>query len=495
MTVDLVIKDGKVVTPRGLFPGGVAVDDGVIVAVGGNEHLPPANVTLNAQDKLILPGVIDPHTHPGKREFATDIRTETSSATIGGVTTMGAIIKSTRMGEWVDVPQGIPSYKQSFPSAKEAVDANSTIDVYFNFAIVTDEQANEIPYYAKEFGVTSFKFYVGYMGGDKSTRRAGLGDWCSRLGFPDGFDDGTVYLGFENIAKVGPPCIAHIHAENMGMSRIFFDRIFRAGRNDLAGWADRSPGICEAAHIRTYAYFAKITGTPIYVVHLNSLEGLDEIRRARAEGIQIFAETCPQYIWIATDDDPPGVWGKSSPPLRDKNTADGLVKALADGDIFCMGTDHCPNLQENHMGGELIPPDSVGIFRSASQSGIQTLLPSMLNYGVNTGVLSIERLVEICCKNPAYAAGLYPQKGALKVGSDGDILVVDTKLTKKVTAETIHAPYLAFFRERNLTGWPTVVTVRGEVVMQDNEIVGKPGHGKYLGRLLGDQQVANLDPS
>ncbi|MBI4258553.1 MAG: amidohydrolase family protein [Thaumarchaeota archaeon] len=487
MPVDLVIRDGYVVTPEGVFLGGVAIDRERIVAVGGNANLPAADRTIDAKGQLILPGVVDPHTHPGKRDFEADIRSESQAATTGGVTTMGAIIKSTRMGKYVDVPSGIPSYKEAFPKAKEAVDKSSAVDMYFNFAIVTDEQAQEIPYYAKEFGVTSFKFYLGYMGGDKTTRRAGLGDWCSRLGFPEGFDDGTVFLGFENIGKMGPPCIAHIHAENLAIGRIFYGRVFREGRRDLQAWSERSPGVCEAFHIRAYSYLSKVTNAPLYVVHLNTLEGLGEVLRAKAEGINIIAETCPQYIWISTSDNPPGVWGKSSPPVRERHVAEGLIGALKDGHIFCMGTDHCPNLQDSHMGWDMIPPSSIGVFRGASSSGMQTLLPSMLHYGVRNARLSMEHVVQVCCKNPAYAAGLYPKKGALCVGSDADVIVVDPKLTRKVTPETIHSPYLAFFRERELTGWPTLTLVRGEVVMRDGEVVGKPGHGKYVERKLGHQ--------
>lgn len=487
LSVELVLKNGRIVTPEGIFPGGVAINEGKIVVVAGDPNLPVGDRTIDVGGKHILPGVVDPHTHPGKRDFATDIQNESSVATIGGTTTMGAIIKSSRMGSgWSNDPPRQVSYKETFPAAKKAVEDGAVIDIFYNFAIATDEQALEIPFYAKEYGVTSYKFYLGYMGGNRITRRRGLGLFASRLGIPDGFDDGTIYLGFESIGKLGPPCMAHIHAENTFIARVFFKRILKEGRGDMAGWSAISPGWLEAIHIRNYAYLAKITGASLYVVHINSAEGVDQVLKAKADGTEIYAEANPQHLWIDETQDPPGMYGKLTPPIRDRANNDKLVSALRDGNIFCMGTDHVPSMPDDNVGPGFITED-MEVYRGAGGIGMQTHLPSMLSEGVNKGRLSLERTVEVCCKNSAWAAGLYPKKGALIAGADGDVVVVDMKLTKKVTQETIQSKFNAFFRERELTGWPVMTILRGNIVFEDGQITGKPGTGKYLPRKLGSQ--------
>jgi dihydropyrimidinase/dihydroorotase len=202
--------------------------------------------------------------------------------------------------------------------------------------------------------------------------------------------------------------------------------------------------------------------------------------------VNIIAEANPQHLFVSSSDDPPGDWGKLTPPIRDRETAAKLVEAVRDGRIQCMGTDHVPSLPEDNVGPGFITED-MKVYRGAGGIGMQTLLPAMLSEGVNRGRLSLERVVEVCCKNPAWAGGLYPKKGALVPGSDGDIAVVDLKLKKTVTPETIKSPFNAFFRGRELTGWPVLTVLRGNVVMEDGEIVGKPGGGQYLARKLGSQ--------
>jgi len=268
--------------------------------------------------------------------------------------------------------------------------------------------------------------------------------------------------------------------------------MYMDGRAGLREWAARSPGFCEAIQIRTYSYLAKVTGCPISVVHLSSFEGLEEVVRARDEGVKIVAETTPQYLWITVDDDPPGVWGKVTPPIRDKENAAKLLQGLSAGKISYMGTDHVPLSREQLVGGELMPPDDTEVIKGLGLIGMPTLLPSMLSEGVNKGRLTLSKVVEVCCRNPAYWSGLYPKKGAIMVGSDADLLLVDMKLTKKVTPETLHSPYASFFTDWELTGWPVLTMLKGNTVMEDGKVVGKPGAGAYLRRQLGAQTYPAL---
>ncbi|MBI2183599.1 MAG: amidohydrolase family protein [Thaumarchaeota archaeon] len=484
-TVDLVVKNGRVVTEGGIFHGGVAIDRGKIICVGSDIHLPSADRVIDAKENYVMPGLIDPHTHPGKRDFFTDVRNESLVGAVGGITTMGAIVKSSRMGVgWTDKSPTPVSYRKVFPAMKDELNKVLGIDLYFNFAIVTDEQAREIPLYAKEYGVTSFKFYLGYMGGDAASRKAGLGNFSSRLGLPDGFDDGTVYLGFKKIAETGPPCIAHIHAENMPIVRIFFEEIMKEGRCDLAAWNRRSPPFCEAHHIHSYSYLAKITGCPLYVVHLSTAEGLDEVVKAKNDGVRIVAETGPQWLIIDSHDDPPGSLGKVNPPIRDSRAHEALWWGLKGGHVKCLGTDHVPNLPDQCHGDLLVTPDTE-IFKGTGAVGMQTMFPAIFTYGVLGGKISLEELVNSCAANNAKAAGLYPMKGTLSPGADGDVVVMDPKTPKKVDESTIHSKANAFFRGRELRGWPVTTILRGQMVFDGGEITGKPGVGHYLPRTLG----------
>lgn len=477
------------VLESGVFNGGVAINDGRIYSIGSDHGLPQASQTIDAEGNFVMPGLIDPHTHPGKRDFLTDVQNESLVASVGGVTTMGAIVKSSRMGEgWNDRPPEPASYNDVFPPILERLPQILGIDLYFTYAIVTDEQAREIPSYVRNMGVTSFKFYLGYMGGDSVTRRAGLGNFSSRLGFSEGFDDGTVYLGFREIGRLGPPCIAHIHAENMYLTRVFFEEIDKSGRPDMTFWHRRSPPITEAFHIHTYSYLARATNCALYVVHISSAEGYQELIRAREAGTKIVGETGPQWLSIDCGDDPPGSLGKVNPPVRDSRAHDALWKGVASGQIECIGTDHVPNMPDQCHGDLLVTPE-VTTFKGTGAVGMQTMFPAIFTYGVLQGRLSLETLVKACTANNARAAGLYPKKGSLSPGADADVVIFDPKLKKRVTSEVIQSPANAFFRDRELYGWPTTTILRGKVVFSEGHIVGKPGTGVYLKRSLASEHT------
>jgi len=214
MAVDCVVRNGKVVAPGGGFSGGVAIEKGLIVAVGRDEALPSGREVIDARGKLITPGFIDTHTHQGLwHPFQPEIRGQSTFAALGGVTTFVGTDKVTRIGQpyrEFSTPKDVVAYHEMYETGKRAVNENAVVDFAFTFACLTDEHARELPSIVSDLGVTSFKFYIGSLSGDADR-------WSSKLGAPAmGFNDGTMYLGFEQLGKVGRPAIAMIHAHHPG---------------------------------------------------------------------------------------------------------------------------------------------------------------------------------------------------------------------------------------------------------------------------------------
>lgn len=501
--VDTVVKNGRIVTPEGTIAGGVAIDDGKIVALSTDVGLPEADQTIDAQENFVIPGFIDPHTHQGNfHPFAEDVYTDSYLAAQGGVTTFIGIDKATNLYTTKEfkTPEDVVSYKDVFDKSVRIVEQNSIVDFTFTFPILRNEHVDEISYYMTEYGVTSFKFYSGYWG---LARRKGGDKWKERLGsiYVD-LDDGTMFSGFREIAKMGPPGMALVHAENHGVIRVLRSEVMKEGGNDLVVWEKRSPSYVETMDVREAATYAKLTGCCLYGVHLSSIESVNEIKEARLNGIKAVAETTPYYLLLNYKDDPPGIYGKTHPPIRSEENRIALWNALAKGDIHCVGTDHCSITREEKENfalsvikagfSEQIPgqrkegePNTVWSIMPG-WTGIESFLPSMLSEGVNAGRVTINRIVEVCSRNTAIAFGLYPKKGVLSIGSDADLVIVDLKKKKKVEAQPFprksNDVTYNVFEGRELQGWPILTMVRGEIVMQNGEVTGKPGTGRYQKR-------------
>ena len=471
--IETVVKNGKIVTAEGIITGsGIGIDKEKIVAIANENELPPAKRVIDAQGNYIMPGVLDPHTHPGPyRPFDQDIASESKSAAAGGVTSKLGIMKVTRMGQKfkeISEPKDVVPFAKVFPLARKIVDELSTIDVGFTLAVQSDQHAAEIPQFARASGVTSFKFYVGYKDATK---------WTAMIGLPTTWDDGTLYYGMESIAKIGG--VACFHAENNMINRILTERVMKSGKKNLAAWEDRSPDFAEAYDINRVAYLARLLGTRIYPVHVSSGMGLDECKRAKDLGTNLIAETCPHYLMVSKFADPPGELAKVNTPVRDKKNHEALWKGVQNGDIDCIGSDHVPCYRRNiYVKGD--------IWKSkAGFPSIALILPLMLSEGVNKGRISFPRLVEIMCKNTAKTFGLYPKKGAIQVGSDADLVVVDLRKEDRVSYKKLHSDSdVSIYEGKLVKGWPILTMLRGEIIYKDGKIIGKP-RGRYLARKVG----------
>jgi len=458
--VEMLIRGGKVVYPSGIIETDIAVAGGRIVGLGQDEVLPRGVRVIDAEGLHVFPGIIDPHVHlqTFQDPFDVNVRTETRNAAIGGVTTMIPML--------LNREDASVSFLEYFPWARQAVEEGSVIDAAFSAVVGTDRQIDELPRMARECGISSWKFYMAYTQ-----------DEAAVFGII-AVDDAQFLRGLAAVAEIGRPARAMVHAENMSIIHNLKAKYIEDGRTDLKAWTDARPDTAEEEATRRAIWYTKQTKSRLYIVHMTIGRGVKWVREARAEGVDVIAETCPHYLVLTKyDNDKVGSLGKVNPPLRDKDSQDLLWAGLQEGSVTCLGSDH----------STVVPkPDKVrtSIWDAVPGfPGMGMLLPIMLSQGYHNDLLSLEQICGILCRNNAQVYGLYPRKGAIQVGSDADFALVDLESERVVTPSYMQsAADWGLYDGWNLKGWPTMTIVRGEVVMDAGEIVGSPSHGIYLPR-------------
>lgn len=378
------------------------------------------------------------------------------------------------------------SFNHAFPTARDILNSTSHVDAYLTYMLETDEQANEIPEYAESHGVTGYKLYL------QTRSLKGMSDdsdsnWPSRrAGLGAGIDDGTVFLVMEQAAHLGYPAMVHIHPENWEIGRVFEERLRAAGRTDFAAWTDRSPDFLEAQHIRAYAYMAQQTPgrVPLYIQHCTTPLSFEEVVRARAEGVEIFAQTGPAWLWGEG-----GFAWRINVPLRRRENVEALWVALADGVVDVVGSDHVVGWEPASY--EQMYDPNIWNCRTGF-SRVELFLPVLLSEGVNKGRITLERLVQVSCENPARTSGLWGKKGSLLPGFDADMVIVD--LGREVTVGKEHINTRtgwSVMEGHRFTGWPVKTILRGRVIAEwaddspGMRPVGEP-LGRYLPRTLSE---------
>jgi dihydropyrimidinase len=457
---DLVISGGRVVSEHGIREASIAVAGGRIVAVGDRAVMPSAARTIDVEGQHVFPGVVDPHVHlqTFANRFDINVKTESKSAAVGGVTTIIPTL--------LNREDATLSFLDHFPWCKEAVDKYATIDVAFSAVIGSTQQIRELPRMATELGITSYKFYMAYTQ-----------DEASVFGI-NAMDDGQVLEGLRTIREIGYPAMMMVHAENMTIIHKLKGEYIAAGRNDLKAWTDARPDIAEEEATRRAIWYAKETGSRLYIVHMTIGRGVDWVREAQAKGVNVIAETCPHYLVLTKfDNDRVGHLGKVNPPLRDLENQEKLWEGVRNGAITCVGSDH----------STIVPrPDKLqkDIWTAVPGfPGSGMLLPIMLSEGYHKGRVSLEKISAVLATNNARVYGLYPQKGAIEVGSDADFAIVDLDEKRVVTPEYMQSfADWGLYDGWELTGWPTMTIVRGEVVVDHGKVVGREGYGRYLPR-------------
>lgn len=468
MAHDLILKNGVIVTPAGPIRGGIAVDDGRIVTVGDSGALGTATREIDLDGRVVLPGLMDPHVHFGFGDdigddtMAEDFRHNSKDCLIGGVTT----IATTTM-------TGRDPLTQLFDRALRAAEGKSYCDYKITSIVGARSQIADIPKVAAQGGV-SFKFFTGYIG----AQAEGFGI------DPSGITPDFFYEAGEALARAGSPAFAAIHAEDPYVRGILVDRLRKeTGRQDhpLIAWAESSPDFAESLQIYTFGLVAQRVGIPLYPVHISSTYTVDTIERMRVGGANIVGETLALFLNTTAEEmDAAGMGGKAKiqPPIRHAEDRERLWQALREGSISTVGTDSLT--YSSRYKEQDFWECRVGVNVQFADT-----LPLMWNEGIHKGRLDLTTLAKVLSENSARRYGLYPVKGAIAVGSDADLVVVDpdreiTLGTERYRGTTDYS----LWQGRRVRGAPVMTFLRGTLVMQDGEItVDEPG-GKHLDRVL-----------
>ena len=445
---DLVVRRGILVIPGvGRVAADVGIADGRIATIGESLSGRAAE-SYDAAGKVVLPGIVDPHVHIGNElSFEIEAETETRAAVLGGVTTIGIFLRSLE-----------DSYFDHLPAFRRAMDERSYVDSIFHPQIFTEQQIAELPAYAEQFGIRSFKFYMSGM-----------------PGIVKSVTDDVLLDGFRQVASLGPDAIVCVHCETGALIDQARERL-KASKPDgtLADWEHAHPAEAEALAIQTAVYLAKIAGAHLYVVHLSSRQGLEVVRACRREGARFTVETTSPYLGISSDD-ANGFLAKMVPPVRTPEHRVALWEGLRDGTIETVGTDNTSRALATKR-------PQAGLH--GSRPGLPVLgthLPALLHFGRLHGV-PLEVLVDRACRAPARIYGIYPRKGTIAVGSDADLVVVDLDAERPVRAEDLNGMSdFSPFQGKVLRGWPVATVKGGRIVARDGKIVVPPS-GRYIPR-------------
>ena len=467
---DLVIKNGLVCTENDMIRGGLAIKDGIIVMIGPDVLLPDAEKVYDAKENLIFPGIIEPHCHPGNdlgakdvELYRKDVYTESRSAAQGGITTICA------MG----MPWGKP-LKQKMDDASYSVGDNAWTDMRFYLSPYTQEQFDEIDYIVKERGVTMFKLLLGYRGDNALT-----------VGIPrEGFDTGLMYKAFEAIAKAGG--VAMVHNEDPAITEITTQRTKDdyevVHGNYLKAFSKAQPGFAEAVDLCKSAYIANEVDCPLYCVHTAAKETVDQIQYFQGKGFDITCETCVPYLVFSCDDDRCfdneefNRMAKVGPPIHEKADQDRLWLGINDGTVDTLGTDHVAYIKESKLDRKTFWDATIGSGDCMSRS-----LELMLTEGINKNKCSIDSLRKIMSENVAKAFNMYPRKGALKLGADGDVVIIDLHKTGVIDHNDSESNHCGCeFDGMETKGAAIATFVRGNLVAENFEIVGDAPHGEEI---------------
>lgn len=448
VTVDLVLENAHIVFPAiGVRRGSIAVKDGKILAVLTDGESLETRRTIDCTGKWVLPGAIDAHTHFG---FGTDddFRTETRGAAWGGTTTALSFFRAKDLAA-------------AFPDELARSSEASYIDYGYHFGITDHSHVDGIDRFVDEFGVSSFKLYLMYKGAAGAAQ-----------GFTE-IDDGLLFHAMEKVASV-PGALLSVHCENTEVVPYLRQKVMAAGGEGLVAWDEQSPDYLEAENVHRVAYFSKVTDCPVNIVHLSSSEALAEARRHHGENHpNLHVETCPHYLSLTRDSEC-AVLGKVGPPLRRSHDVDDLWEGIREGLIDTIGSDHVARKRSTKE--TTIWDASMGL------PGTGLILPILIHEGVHRRGIPIETIAAVTSSNVArqyHIAG----KGEITPGFDADLVVIDPELERTIDATELHS-YADYSPYEGMTtrGWPVMTVLRGQVIVEDGELLGDAGQGRFLSR-------------
>ncbi|MDH3312740.1 MAG: amidohydrolase family protein [Nitrosopumilus sp.] len=462
MTYDTVITDSHVILPQGMVDKNIIIDEGKIV--GLIHDTPACDNKINGKGLISVPGPIDTHVHYGVYSPINEAaKTESHAAAIGGITTM---MRMLRLGD---------PFTKSLQAQLDAASKSHYVDYAIHASIFTKDQINEMNFCVDK-GITSFKIYMNLGGEIGHVYMDMPPDSSDLVAAQVDVTDEIVEQTVKKAASLGCPVL--VHAEDYESCGCGIKTAKEKKQDGLHAWSEsRSPEF-EAKAIKTVSKFGRDYGCVIYFVHIGSKRALEQIEEERKLGTKIFVETCPHYLTLSYEKQQ-GYLAKVMPPIRSEKDSKAVWSALSNNFINTIGTDHVANQLKLKLGGDDVWSALAGF------PGIGTVLPILLNDGVNQNRITLEQFVKFTSQNAAQIFEMYPQKGTLDKNSDADITMIDLKKEKKVTSDLFggFSDYIVY-EGRNLKGWPVKTIVRGEIVADNFEVIGKLGHGKLVERKI-----------
>jgi dihydropyrimidinase len=456
-TFDLMIRGGTIATASDVFQADIGIRDGRIVQIG--ERLAGDGPVIDANGKYVLPGGIDSHVHISQPSgdgivMADDFESGTRSAIFGGNTTVMPFCLQEK---------GRPM-REALNAYHALAEGSCYTDVSFHL-IVSDPTdtllGQELPALAAD-GYASLKVFMTYEG--------------LRL------NDAEILKTLDVARSTGATVM--VHCENEDAIRFLIARHEAAGDVAPRAHAATRPVAVEREATHRALTLAEIADVPIVIVHVSNGEAMEEISRARARGLKVVGETCPQYLMLTADDldgmDWEGAKFVCSPPPRDKAAQADCWRGIETGVFDLFSSDHCPFRYEDERGK--LNAKGRQSFRHIPNGipGVETRLPILFSEGVMKGRIDLPRFVALSATNHAKTYGLYPQKGTIAIGADADLAIWDPSLTRRIRHADLHdgadySPYEGI----EVTGWPTTVILGGHVMIRDGELLGRKGQGRY----------------
>ncbi len=444
MQSSLLIKNGRIVTPQGIRELDILIIDGVIEALGRDLKRNDVEV-LNAKGLLIFPGVIDEHVHmrePGLT-YKEDFEHGTAAAAVGGVTTV------------LEMPNTLPPVDSTdkLREKRNLLESKSYVD-FGLYGVLHDSNIDELENMWSE-GAIGFKVFLGPTTGNIPSP--------SDKSLIEALEKSSVYS-----------FVIAFHAENNQLVEYYTEKMKKMGRNDPIVYPDSRPNVCEEEAVSRIIILAKKTGGRALIVHTSTSEAISLINEAKMKNVKIYCETCPQYLLMNREAYRKfGCLVKINPPLREEKDREMLWSGLRMGVIDSVGSDHAPHTIEEKTSSNIWDA-------AAGFIGVETLFPLMLDSALR-GLIPLEKVPLLLSENPAKIFGIYPKKGCIEVGADGDLVIVDPTQETVIRSEMLHSKHkITPFDGWRVRGRIKYTILRGEKIVEDGQISLKKKLGKFI---------------
>jgi dihydropyrimidinase len=455
--MSVLIKGGRVITAADDYVADVFVEDERISLIGESLDV-QADKTIDASGKYVLPGCVDPHTHLdmpfGGTVTIDDVESGQTAAAFGGTTCHV---------DFVIQPQG-QTFTAALDEWRGKAEGKQVIDMGYHMAVTDLKEGGTLEELASlpAQGVTSYKLFMAYKGALM-------------------VDDETLFRTMEVAAQTG--ALVMVHAENGDLIDVLVKQALAAGNTEPKYHALTRPPEAEGEATNRAIQLARVAKAPLYVVHVTCKQAVDPIALARENGWNVWGETCTQYFFNSLDDiAKPGFEGAKyvySPPVRDKSNWDVLWNAVRTDALSVISTDHCAFLWD---GQKTMGKDDFSKIPNGGP-GLENRLQMIHEFGVRAGRITLNRMVELLATNPSKLFGLYPRKGTVAVGSDADIVIFDPERKHTISAATHHSKSdYNLYEGTEVTGTPELVLLRGNVLVENGELVAEPGIGQFVRR-------------